>query len=83
MAVAKAVQDAIAPDTVILFGSRARGDHRSDSDVDLMVMANGNALSAMAIARNADKAYFEAPPPRLGIDNQSQKIIDHRQGSNP
>ena len=68
MAVAKAAQDAVAPDTVILFGSRARGDHRPDSDVDLMVVANGNALSAMATARNAAKAYFEAHPPRLGID---------------
>jgi predicted nucleotidyltransferase len=26
------------PDTVILFGSHARGDARSDSDVDLMVI---------------------------------------------
>ena len=68
LAVAKAAQDAVAPDTVILFGSRARGDHRPDSDVDLMVVANGNALTAMATARNAAKAYFEAHPPRLGID---------------
>ena len=68
LAAAKAAQDAVAPDTVILFGSRARGDHRPDSDVDLMVVANGNALTAMATARNAAKAYFEAHPPRLGID---------------
>lgn len=26
------------PDTVILFGSRARGDARSDSDVDLLIV---------------------------------------------
>ena len=40
LAAAKAAQDAVAPDTVILFGSRARGDHRPDSDVDLMVVAS-------------------------------------------
>ena len=63
LAVAKA-----APDTAILFGSRARGDHRPGSDMDLMVAANGNELIAMATPRNAAKAYFEAQPPRLGID---------------
>jgi len=28
----------VAPETVILFGSHARGDARADSDVDLMVV---------------------------------------------
>ncbi len=61
LAVAKTTQDAVAPDTVIPFGSRASGDHRSDSDVDPMVADNGNVLTAMATADNAAKAYFEAP----------------------
>ena len=26
------------PDRIVLFGSRARGDHRQDSDVDLLVI---------------------------------------------
>ncbi|MDA0738021.1 MAG: nucleotidyltransferase domain-containing protein [Nitrospirae bacterium] len=30
--------DAIDPDRIILFGSRARGDMHSDSDVDLLVI---------------------------------------------
>lgn len=38
LATARAAQDAVAPDTVILFGSRARGDHRPDSDIDLLVI---------------------------------------------
>ena len=38
LAAARAAQEAVAPDTVILFGSRARGDHRSDSDIDLLVI---------------------------------------------
>ncbi|RDJ27470.1 DNA polymerase III subunit beta [Bosea caraganae] len=28
----------------ILFGSRARGDHRTDSDVDVLVVLNGDDL---------------------------------------
>ena len=37
-AVAEAVYDAVHPVAVILFGSRARGDYRDDSDVDLLVI---------------------------------------------
>ena len=35
--VAKIVKE-IHPERIILFGSRARGDARDDSDVDLMVI---------------------------------------------
>lgn len=38
VAVARAVYDAVPLDTVILFGSRARGDYRPDSDIDLMLI---------------------------------------------
>jgi len=34
----KAIVDAVGPERVILFGSRARGDQRPDSDVDLLVI---------------------------------------------
>ena len=36
--VAEAVYEAVRPIAVILFGSRARGDYRDDSDVDLLVI---------------------------------------------
>ena len=36
--IARAVQQAVHPDVVILHGSRARGDYRPDSDVDLLVV---------------------------------------------
>ena len=41
IAIARKVYRAVQPDAVILYGSRARGDHRLDSDVDLMVILTG------------------------------------------
>ena len=44
LAIARAAQDAVGPDAaVILFGSRATGRHRPDSDVDLMVLSDAKA----------------------------------------
>ena len=40
VAVARAVYDAVRPESVILFGSRARGDYREDSDIDLLVISD-------------------------------------------
>ena len=40
LAVARAVLEKHKPELVILFGSRSRGDYRSDSDVDLMLITN-------------------------------------------
>lgn len=33
----------IQPEQIILFGSRARGDARADSDYDVLVVANGES----------------------------------------
>lgn len=38
LTVARAVYDAIQPENVVLFGSRARGDYSPDSDIDLLVL---------------------------------------------
>lgn len=35
---ARAIVDEVDPEQIILFGSRARGDAREDSDVDLIVI---------------------------------------------
>ena len=35
----KRMTRALRPQRVILFGSRARGDHRADSDYDLLIVA--------------------------------------------
>jgi predicted nucleotidyltransferase len=36
------VVDAVSPDKVVLFGSRARGDHRPDSDIDLLIIKDSS-----------------------------------------
>ncbi len=38
LAVARAVHRMAAPEQTILFGSRARGDHRPDSDIDVLII---------------------------------------------
>jgi predicted nucleotidyltransferase len=34
--------DAVDPDRIVLFGSRARGDARPDSDIDLLIVKDSN-----------------------------------------
>ena len=63
VAVARAVYDAVPLDSVILFGSRARGDHREDSDIDLMLICDGymskeNYRKATIAAHDAIKEAF-------------------------
>ncbi len=63
VAVARAVYDAIPLDSVILFGSRARGDHRPDSDIDLMLIhtervSKEDYQKASEVARAAIKEAF-------------------------
>ncbi|MDR1997016.1 MAG: nucleotidyltransferase domain-containing protein [Candidatus Margulisbacteria bacterium] len=36
--IVKVIVSAAAPDKIILFGSRARGDHRPDSDYDFLII---------------------------------------------
>ena len=43
MAVARAVRDVIHPVDIFLFGSRARGDWRDDSDIDIFTIAEPDA----------------------------------------
>ncbi|MCY3638585.1 MAG: nucleotidyltransferase domain-containing protein [Chloroflexi bacterium] len=56
VAVARAVYDAVALDSVILFGSRARGDYRPDSDIDLMLIHDA-PLSRDDYYKAGDAAY--------------------------
>lgn len=56
VAVARAVYDAVPLDSVILFGSRARGDHRPDSDIDLMLI-HSEAMSRDDYRKASQTAY--------------------------
>lgn len=40
--IVRRIVETIHPQKIILFGSRARGDMRSDSDIDLLVIANSS-----------------------------------------
>lgn len=61
LAAAAAAQEAVAPDVVILFGSRARGDHGPDSDIDLLVIHRQyTALDAVHRAKVAARAGIRA-----------------------
>ncbi len=63
VAVARAVHDALPLDSIILFGSRARGDHRPDSDIDLMLihgapMSNDDYRKASKAAHDAIERIY-------------------------
>ena len=69
--IARAVQKQVAPDTVILFGSRAAGDYREDSDVDILVVTEGRGRPRNPLgvgAGDAVKKYMESYPPLLEVN---------------
>ena len=58
-AVARAVEEAIRPDRVILFGSRARGDFRPDSDIDLLIVTGPGPVDRRAYQRTSAAAHHK------------------------
>ena len=83
-AVAKAVYDALRPRSVILFGSRARGDFRRDSDVDLLIITDDDRMDkdeymlACDAARAKSSEVYGARSP-FGVDvlNMSAETFRH------
>ncbi len=70
-AVAQYVYDSVHPLAVILFGSRARGDYREDSDVDLLVIISDDAdgrSSFLDASAAAFKKLNELYDLRVGMD---------------
>ena len=81
LGIARAVQKQVAPDTVILFGSRATGDYREDSDVDILVVTQDKERRRDrpgAGAGDAAKEYMESHPPLLevGIMSMTRSEFD-------
>ncbi len=71
LAIAQAAQEAAEPAVVILFGSRARGDHHEHSDVDLLVVADDeNPRKAEFAAYDGAKSHSE----KTGIDLSTNVI---------
>ena len=56
-AVARAVEEAIHPDRVILFGSRARGDFNADSDIDLLIITDAERRDKWEYVRHSEVAH--------------------------
>ena len=88
--VAEAVYDAVRPVAVILFGSRARGDYREDSDVDLLVITADDESSDWK-ARYVDtcKAAHEKAEAVYGlligvdvVDMPASRFADCRRAKN-
>jgi HEPN domain-containing protein/predicted nucleotidyltransferase len=50
-ALARAVVERFAPERIVLFGSRARGDHGPDSDYDVMVVLDDGSGPAEGVVR--------------------------------
>jgi predicted nucleotidyltransferase len=62
--VVRTIVDRFHPRRIILFGSRARGDHRSDSDLDLFIeMEVDPALPLRERARRVRSAFAPYPCP--------------------
>ena len=82
--VAKAVYDALRPRSVILFGSRARGDFRRDSDVDLLIITDDDRMDKdeYMLARDAAHAksaevYGARSPFGVDVLNMSAEKFRH------
>lgn len=59
--------DALRPTKIVLFGSRARGDHRADSDLDLLVIMD----SPLRRERRAAEVYNALIGAHLDTDIQA------------
>src|SRR3954470_22019494 len=53
--------DALSPEQIYLFGSRARGDHQPDSDYDFMVIVSESSLPPHRRAQIAHRALHGVP----------------------
>ena len=76
--IAQAIQKAVAPSMVILHGSRASGDHRPDSDLDLLIVSVPGA-DQNASAGQAAEEYMRSNPPTLDHDVVSIPMEDFQE----
>ena len=68
LTIARAIQDAVQNSTIILFGSRAKGTHHEDSDVDILLIYNKDHVAEISRAQRAAQAQMNRNPPKLKVD---------------
>ena len=68
VAIAEAVYRAVRHSAIILFGSRADGTHRPDSDVDLMLVYSESPITEQSRAHRAVRVHFQENPPPFRVD---------------
>jgi len=67
-AVVARLVEALDPQAIWLFGSRARGDHRPDSDFDLLVVAKEGRWFGDAESDGYSEVYAPVRPTGVGCD---------------
>ena len=66
--IAHAIQQAAAPDIVVMFGSRATGKYREDSDLDILIIREDEGKDNAAGPAAAARIYMDENPPRLEVN---------------
>ena len=82
VAVAQAAANAVSPAKVVLYGSRARGDHRPDSNINLLIVSGkSNPDGAADLARTAARRFLTTtgnPEQRLAIQTMTRADFEQR-----
>ena len=68
LAIARAAQNAVHNSAIILYGSRATGTHRENSDVDILLVFNAGPIAEISRAGRAIKQFMAENPPQLRVD---------------
>ncbi len=87
VAVAQAIYGAARPRRLILFGSRARGDHREDSDIDILIVTDEPAAEShkekvCAAAERCAAAQYQRPVPVQLVWNTAAEYRQRRRTVN-
>ena len=87
VAVAQAIYGAARPRRLILFGSRARGDHREDSDIDILIVtdeppAESHKEKVCAAAERCAAAQYQHPVPVQLVWNTAAEYRQRRRTVN-
>ena len=87
VAVAQAIYGAARPRRLILFGSRARGDHREDSDIDILIVtdeppAESHKEKVSAAAERCAADQYQRPVPVQLVWNTAAEYRQRRRTVN-